>query len=197
MLPESDHLSCYFPGEFFTRPDSTLLQFVSCPHAQPSRKSNQVFVRNHWSYLPDHQDPLICSLTNHRRPIGSEVVHSHYTPTRFLKILKLLCELWRPHLHPSSVIGFLKMDIIHVYLWFRDVDPLCIAHGYTSYSYMTWICSVFDWNPWFISSWAWVCPPWRDNYYFCKWHLPNSSPRLTQFIRWLIFVMYFGHHMLL
>ena len=135
--------------------------------------------------------------TSRQRPLGSEFVHSHYTPTWFFKILKLLLELWRLHLQPSGIVGFLKMDTIHVYLWFWDVDPLCIARGYTLYSYMTWIWSVFYWHPWFISSQAWVCPPQWDNYYFCRWHLPNSSLGLTRFICWWRFVMYFGHQILL
>jgi hypothetical protein len=54
----------------------------------------------------------------------------------------------------------------YIFDWYWDVDPLCIACGYTLYSYMTWICSVFDWKPWFNSSQAWLCLPQRDNYYF-------------------------------
>jgi len=123
-------------------------------------------------------------LLSHRRPLGSEFIHSHCTPTWVLKILKFLIELWIPHLQPSGSIGFMKMDTILVYLWFWDVDPLCISRGYTLYSYMTWICSVFDWKPWFIPSQAWLCPPQRDNFYFCRWHLLNSGPGLSRFVHW-------------
>ena len=38
---------------------------------------------------------------------------------------------------------------------------------------------------------------WETIIIFCRWHLPNSGPRLTRFIRWWRFVMYFSHHMLL
>jgi hypothetical protein len=122
-----------------------------------------------------------------RTPLGNEVVHSHYTPTWVFNILMLLLELWRPHIQPSDITGFLKINTIHVYLWFWDVDTFCIARRYNLYSYMTWICSVFYWKTWFISFRAWVCPPQRDNCYFCRWHLPNSSLGLTRFVYWWIF----------
>ena len=120
----------------------------------------------------------------HRRPLGSEFIHSHCTPTWVLKILKFLIELWIPHLQPSGSIGFMKMDTILVYIWFWDVDPLCISRGYTLYSYMTWICNVFDWHPWFISSWAWVCPPCRDNCYFAYGTSRTLVPGSLDFVHW-------------
>jgi hypothetical protein len=83
---------------------------------------------------------------SHRRPLGSEVVHSYYTPTlsfedfevvsRALKILSPAIRPYQPLEDGYSIcISFL----------FRDVAPLCIVCGYTLYSYLTWIYSVFDW----------------------------------------------------
>ena len=85
MLPESHHLSCYCPMEFFTNPESAPLQFVSCPHTWPSWMSNQVFVQNQWSLHSDHQD----SLVHDRRAIEDLWVVKSYTH------ITLLPEFWR------------------------------------------------------------------------------------------------------
>ena len=82
--------------------------------------------------------------------------------------------------------------------WSWDVYSLCISCGYTLYSYMTWICNVFDCQPWFyfIPSMGMLASV-RQIVIFLDGTSWTPIPGLTCVVHWWIFVMYFGHQMIL
>ena len=116
MLVESDHLSCYCTKEFLPNLSQPLYNFSLYLMPDHPKKSNQVLVRNQWSSLPDHRDPLVYS----RQAVKYLWVMKSYTH------ITLLPEFWRSWsccLSSKSIISshqmtlsFLKMDTIHVYL---------------------------------------------------------------------------------
>jgi len=120
-----------------------------------------------------------------RRPQGSEL----YTPIILLPefwISWSCCSRYENLIssHRASLASWRWILYLYIFDWFWDVDPLCIAHGYTLYSYMTWICILFDWEPWFSSSRAWVCPLRRDNCFFTDGTSQTLVSGSLDFIHW-------------
>jgi hypothetical protein len=93
--------------------------------------------------------------------MGSEVVHSYYTPTlsfKYFEVVARALKISSPTIRPYHLLedGY----SICTYFLFRDVASLCIVRSYTLYSYLTWSTVYLIGSHDFILSRAWVCLPW-------------------------------------
>ena len=81
-----------------------------------------------------------------QRPLGSDVVHSYYTPTLIFEDFEVVSQALK--ISSLAIRSYQLLEdgySICISFGFRDVAPLCIFRGYTLYIYLTWIYSVFDW----------------------------------------------------
>ena len=158
-------------GKFVTEFESAPLQYVSCPHTQPSWTSNQVFVRNHWSLQSDHQDYQV----RHWQAVEDLWVEQSCTQITLLPELedfevvarvlkyshqaKTASERWTLTMYIflisrcSSVVYCSRL--LFIVVWHGSTVYLIGSHGS-------------------ILSRAWVCPPRWDIWYFLQMGPPDS-----------------------
>jgi len=198
MLPKSYHLSCYCPREVFyltwvghsaicllsTYPAILNVQSSLCSKSlKPSVRSSSL------------SSP---SPTSRRRPLGSAVVHSYYTPTRVVEDFEVVARALK-YSHQAKTASERWILPMYIFLISRCSSAvycsrllfIVIWHGSTVYLIGSHGSDL---------SRAWVCPPRWDIWYFCRWHFPipdswaHSFSTSVQIGKEL--VMYFGHQML-